>query len=100
MKFTQVYEIVARIPPGKVLSYGRIAMMLGRPLAARAVAMALRDTPADCVIPAHRVVNKEGAMAPGDIFGGALRQRALLESEGVLFLDNGKIDMSRSMWEL
>lgn len=98
MKFTQVYEIVARIPPGKVLSYGRIAMMLGRPLAARAVAMALRDTPRDVVIPAHRVVNKAGTMAPGDIFGGAARQRALLESEGVRFLDNGRIDMASSLW--
>jgi len=98
MKFIEIYEIVSRIPPGKVLTYGTIAMMLGRPLASRAVAMALKNSPHDLHLPAHRVVNKKGSMAPGDIFGGEDVQRGLLKSEGVIFLNSGNIDMKKSLW--
>lgn len=98
MNFQEIYCIVKQIPPGKVLTYGRIAIMLGRPLAARAVGMALRNSPQDLSIPAHRVVNKKGTMAPGDIFGGEEMQRSILRREGVVFLENGTINMSESLW--
>jgi len=99
MNFNQVYEIVAQIPKGKVLTYGSIAMMLNRPLASRAVAMALRKCPSHLHLPAHRVVNKSGSLAPEEVFGGEDFQRKLLKDEGVIFLDNGKIDMRESFWE-
>ena len=89
----QVYSIVAQIPEGKIATYGQIALMLGNPLAARAVGTAMRNTPVYLNIPCHRVVNRLGEMAPGDAFGGAEKQYEMLEKEGVIFKENGCIDM-------
>ncbi|NJD03545.1 MAG: MGMT family protein [Ruminiclostridium sp.] len=93
----KVYKITAAIPKGKVATYGQIAAILGIPTAARAVGTALRNTPAGLDIPCHRVVNKAGAMAPGEAFGGAGNQRRLLEEEGVVFKPGGTIDMKRHL---
>jgi methylated-DNA-protein-cysteine methyltransferase-like protein len=93
-----VYELVARIPRGKVATYGQIAAMLGNPLASRQVGQALYHAPAGRRLPCHRVVNSKGEMAPGDIFGGAARQRRKLEEEGVCFKANGQIDLAKSRW--
>jgi len=98
MNFEDIYSIVSRIPAGKVTTYGKIAMMLGRPLAARAVGIAMRNTPAIRNLPAHRVINKAGTMAPDEVFGGADIQHKLLKSEGVVFLKNGNVDMTQSLW--
>jgi methylated-DNA-protein-cysteine methyltransferase-like protein len=93
--FSGVYKIVAQIPEGYVATYGQIAALLGNPLAARAVGDAMRRVPEYMDIPCHRVVNKTGAMAPGHAFGGVGRQRDMLEREGVIFKENGCIDMKR-----
>lgn len=93
-----VYTIVARIPRGKVATYGQIAAMLGNPWAARRVGLAMRYAPEDVSLACHRVVNSSGRMAPGDIFGGAAVQRQRLLDEGVLFKANGCIDLVRSRW--
>ena len=89
--FSQIYKVVAQIPKGKVVSYGKIAAALGRPRAAREVGWAMRVCPADD-IPWQRVV-----MADGGITGGehAPARRALLISEGVIFLPNDKVDMAK-----
>ena len=68
----QVYEAVARIPCGKVATYGQIAALVGDPLA--------------------------GREAPDYAFGGQEKQRALLEAEGVTFLADGRIDMALHLW--
>jgi methylated-DNA-protein-cysteine methyltransferase-like protein len=93
-----VYAIVAKIPRGKVATYGQIAALLGNPLAARQVGYAMYHAPDDAHLPCHRVVNRKGEMAPDSIFGGKSVQRTLLESEGVVFKDNGCIDMKKSLW--
>ena len=98
--YSKVYEIVALIPAGKVATYGQIAAMLGSPFAARAVGEAMRNTPEYLDIPCHRVVNKSGALAPDYVFGGSGRQRAMLRSEGVIFKENGGIDMKKSGWNI
>lgn len=95
--FDQVYEIVEKIPEGSVITYGMIAQMLGRPKAARIVGYAMSCAPLERNLPCHRVVNREGNMAPGDIFGGEERQRRLLIKEGVTFLNNGCIDMGKHL---
>ena len=89
----QVYEIVERVPYGKVISYGEIARLLGRPRAAREVGWAMSNCPEH--IPWQRVV-----MADGSITGGVFAdiRRAILESEGVTFLPNGRVDMRTSRW--
>ncbi len=93
--FEQVYDIVATISPGSVITYGTIAQMLGRPGAARLVGYAMHSAPYDLNLPCHRVVNRNGTMAPGNIFGGEKNQRRMLEGEGVTFLENGFIDMEK-----
>lgn len=95
----RVYEIAAQIPKGKVMTYGQIASLLGDPKAAREVGRAMAITPAELQIPCHRVVNKSGAMAPGYVFGGADKQRAMLEREGVTFKADGCINMAKHLWQ-
>ena len=86
MFFQTVYEIVKRIPKGKVATYGQVARVAGNPRMARQVGWALHQNPEPEVIPCHRVVNRFGCCCEGFAFGGAGVQRALLEEEGVLFL--------------
>ncbi|MEF9864768.1 MAG: MGMT family protein, partial [Christensenellaceae bacterium] len=62
--YDKVYEAVQRIPKGKVASYGQIAAMAGNPRAARVVGYALHKNPQPYVIPCHRVVNRNGRLAP------------------------------------
>ena len=92
----QVYHIVAQIPPGRVSTYGAIALMLGRPQSARYVGFVLRSAPEG--LPCHRVVNKAGELAPPDVFGAQALQRQLLATEGVSFLPNGHIHMEAHFW--
>ena len=94
-----VYEVVRQIPAGRVASYGQVARMVGRPRNARFVGYALHVNPEPGVIPCHRVVFKNGSLAPGFAFGGEDEQRRLLEAEGVAFLDDGRVDMARHTWE-
>lgn len=97
--FQRVYGIVALIPRGKVMTYGQIARLLGGLYSGRTVGFAMRAAPPERKLPCHRVVNKQGEMAPGYCFGGADRQRAMLKKEGVRFLPNGRIDMKKSQLE-
>ena len=94
-----VYEVVRQIPAGRVASYGQVARMVGRPRNARFVGYALHVNPEPGVIPCHRVVFKDGSLAPGFAFGGEDEQRRLLEAEGVAFLDDGRVDMTSHAWE-
>ena len=89
----QVYEIVAQIPPGKVIAYGQIARMLGFPRGARQVGWAMRNCPDD--LPWQRVVMADGAIAGG---GYATLRRELLEGEDVAFLSDGRVDMALCGW--
>jgi methylated-DNA-protein-cysteine methyltransferase related protein len=98
--FSKVYQIVEQIPRGKVATYGQIAAIIGNPLAGRMVGEAMRRTPEYLDIPCHRVVNRSGDMSPAYAFGGPGKQRALLENEGVLFKENGRIDMKKSLWKI
>ena len=98
--FERVYALVAEIPRGKVMTYGQIAMLLNNVCSARYVGFAMSAAPADRNLPCHRVVNRAGEMAPGDIFHGEERQRELLRSEGVVFKKNGRVDMRASLFRL
>lgn len=89
--YEAVYRAVCAIPRGKVASYGQIAALAGYPRAARAVGRALHQNPRPGIIPCHRVVNREGRVAPGFAFGGPGVQRALLEEEGVRFNGEGLV---------
>ncbi|HWT74850.1 MAG TPA: MGMT family protein [Mobilitalea sp.] len=96
--FEKVYDIVANIPEGQVATYGQIAQMAGSQYAARIVGYAMNRAPEERNLPCHRVVNKEGHMAPGNVFGGQDVQRSVLEKEGITFLENGCINMEKHLW--
>jgi methylated-DNA-protein-cysteine methyltransferase-like protein len=91
--FKQVYDIVGQIPYGKVVSYGQIARMLGRPRAAREVGWAMRCCPDG--LPWERVVMQDGTITGGIC---ADMRRAVLETEGVAFLPDGRVDMDSCRW--
>ncbi|QOY59830.1 MGMT family protein [Thermophilibacter immobilis] len=98
--FERTYEVVRQVPEGRVASYGQVARMLGEPRKARFVGFALHASPGMAGgVPCHRVVFKDGSLAPGFAFGGPDEQRRLLEGEGVSFLPNGRVDMDRCAWE-
>jgi len=83
----QVYELVKKIPKGKVMTYGQIAVLAGKPKAARAVGNALHKNPDPKKIPCQRVVNQQGRVAFHFAQGGEEKQRELLLKEGVKFKD-------------
>ena len=94
----EIYEQVKKIPVGRVSCYGQIAFLAGRPGASRAVGYALHHNPEPGIIPCHRVVFKDGSVTTGFAFGGPDVQRMLLENEGIVFDNNGKINMSEYMY--
>ncbi|MCA9972712.1 MAG: MGMT family protein, partial [Anaerolineales bacterium] len=99
--YEQVYAVVRRIPRGQVTSYGRIAAMLGRPHAARAVGYALnalKDKPAAHPVPWQRVVNSQGRISIVNREHGANVQAALLRAEGVAVGDDLRIDLRVYLW--
>ncbi len=98
--FDLIYDVVRRIPQGKVASYGQVAALAGNPRWARVVGYALHRNPEPGVIPCHRVVMADGRVAPGFAFGGPDVQRALLEGEGVRFRDDGTVDMAVYQWRI
>jgi methylated-DNA-protein-cysteine methyltransferase-like protein len=93
----RIHALVRRVPPGRVVTYGQVATLVGAPRAARAVGQAMRVCPAR--VPWHRVVNGRGSISRrGDGGGGgALSQRLLLEGEGIRF-GRGRIDLRRYRW--
>lgn len=92
LKFAEsVYKVVKEIPCGRVTTYGRIAVLIGFPKNSRHVGKALKFAPEG--VPCHRVVNSQGRTVPG-----WTEQKRLLEQEGVLFRENGCVDLKRCIW--
>jgi len=94
--FNRVYEVVQRIPPGKVATYGLIADILDTK-DSRRVGHALHANPDGSRTPCHRVVFSDGRLAPGYAFGGPDEQQRRLELEGVTF-DSEKVKLSLHLW--
>ena len=92
----QVYAFVKSIPPGKVATYGQIALHLGNRNFARVVGNILHRNPDPEHIPCHRVVNAQGKLSRSYAFGGIDAQRRLLVSEGVVFKTDQVVDLSVS----
>lgn len=84
--YEKVYKLVRTIPKGKVTTYGALGEKLH--MSPRVVGQALHANPYEGDVPCHRVVNKDGRVAPGFAFGGLEIQKKLLEAEGVQFKDN------------
>ncbi len=91
--FNRIYETVKLIPYGTVATYGQVAAYSGNPRWARVVGYALHANPDPENIRCYRVVSKDGSVSEAFAFGGGNKQRELLESEGVEFLPDGRVDM-------
>ena len=89
----EILSVVGEIPEGRVASYGQIAALIGRAKNARLVGRVLSRAGLYGDYPCHRVVNHTGRTAPGFI-----NQRVLLEKEGVVFRENGCVDMKHFQW--
>ncbi|MBW1214015.1 MGMT family protein [Pantoea allii] len=92
----RIWQIVAAIPPGKVTTYGDVALLAGSPRAARQVGGVLSRLPEGSTLPWHRVINRHGTISlQGDRL---FRQRDALEAEGVEVSDGGEIDLEKYRW--
>lgn len=94
--FDKVYLLVKKIPKGKIATYKQISELSG--VSPRIVGFALHANKSSKTVPCHRVVNIKGQLAKGYAHGGENEQRNKLKSEGVKFLNDGKVDLSKSQY--
>lgn len=96
--FQRVYEIVKKIPSGKITTYGSIAKALGLKSSARMVGWALNSAAVRNDLPFHRVVNRNGDLTGKRYFATPYLMRELLESEGIEFIDD-RVNIKKHLWE-
>ena len=103
--FLKVWRVVARVPCGRVATYGQIARLAGLYRGARTVGWALGALPDETRIagrrvPWHRVINAQGGISPRGGPGGVEigRQAAALRREGIAVSREGRIDLGRYLW--
>ena len=97
-KYQRFYELVNRIPCGKVATYGQIATLSGYPGQARQVGYALNVTPDDLEIPWQRVVNAKGQISARANPISEDIQRQMLEAEGICFDSKNCIALTQYLW--
>ena len=95
----RVAAAVRLVPPGRVTTYGDVAGVLGSPRVARQVGWALAALPAGSDVPWHRVINAQGRISHRGELVRASEQRRLLEAEGVLLSDSGRLDLASLRWD-
>lgn len=96
--FAEIYEIVKKIPVGKVSTYGRIAAILGSKSGARMIGYALNHAHDDDSIPAHRVVNRNGQLTGKMHFHPPQLMQQLLENEGLVIENDQIINFKENLW--
>lgn len=96
--FRKVYEVVRRIPYGRVTTYGAIAEYLGLRSGARMVGWALNADRENLDMPYHRVINRLGELSGARFFPSPTMMRQLLEEEGVTFIDTA-VDIKKHFWD-
>jgi methylated-DNA-protein-cysteine methyltransferase-like protein len=95
----RAYELVLRIPAGRVMSYGLVARVLGAGYDARAIGNIMHATPKDDrKIPWHRVINSQGGCSTAGLTMPPDLQQRLLESEGIAFNDKGRCKIEAYLW--
>ncbi len=97
--FDRVYEVVRKVPYGRVTSYGAVARYLGTARSARVVGWAMNQSHGMEDVPAHRVVNRKGLLTGKHHFGGTNLMQQLLENEGVRVSDNQVVDFKKHFWD-
>jgi len=98
--FQRVYDVVGKIPYGRVTTYGAIARYLGSPGAARMVGWAMNKShTAPRYVPAHRVVNRVGLLTGKHHFEGTELMQELLENEGAIIEDLRIVNLEELFWD-
>lgn len=98
--FQQVWELVRQIPKGRVSSYGAIAAALGLKSGARMVGWAMNSSHGqNPVVPAHRVVNRNGQLSGKNHFATPTLMQESLEKEGIRIQDDAIINFSKHFWD-
>lgn len=95
--YERIYAVVGQIPPGKVATYGQIALIVGG-CTARMVGYAMAALPFGSDVPWQRVINRQGKISPRAAGNGSARQRQFLEAEGVRFDQKNRVDFEEAGW--
>jgi methylated-DNA-protein-cysteine methyltransferase-like protein len=93
----RTFALVKACPVGRVTTYGWLAKAIGYPRGARMIGWFMHESPEG--VPAQRVINSKGELSGSWAFGSPERMRQLLEDEGVIFNDQGRIDLKRYGWD-
>jgi methylated-DNA-protein-cysteine methyltransferase related protein len=93
----RVFALVRACPEGRVTTYGWIGKALGYPRGARMVGWIMNETPQG--VPAQRVINSKGELSGSWAFGSPDLMHQLLENEGIIFSDDGRVDLKRYGWD-
>lgn len=98
--YDRMYDVVRRIPEGRVATYGQVAHLAGLAGHARQAGYAMAALPDESDVPWHRVINARGEVSrrTGGSAGERI-QRLLLEAEGVVFDTRGRVDLERFRWD-
>lgn len=97
--YERIYAVVARIPRGKVATYGQVAALAGLPRHARQVGYAMQSLPDGSKLPWQRVVNSKGEVSRRALSFNEEHQRYRLEQEGVVFGKDGRIPLKKFGWQ-
>lgn len=92
----RVYQLVRRIPRGRVTTYGEIAYILGEGYTPRTVGFVMHG--AGTKTPWHRVINSRGSCSTGGVVLPSNKQQLMLETEGVEFNDKGCCNLETYLW--
>jgi methylated-DNA-protein-cysteine methyltransferase-like protein len=93
----RVYDVVRRIPAGRVMTYGQIAGILGKGYTPRTVGFVMHA--ADGSVPWQRVINSQGSCSTGKLTLPENKQQLMLEREGIIFDAKGRCNLNRYRWQ-
>jgi methylated-DNA-protein-cysteine methyltransferase-like protein len=98
--FGDVMDVVRQVPRGRVTSYGAIAKYLGAARSSRMVGYCMNNAHAvKPMVPAHRVVNRNGLLTGKHHFGTPTHMEELLKKEGVKVKNDQVVDFAKKFWD-
>lgn len=95
--YESIYALVRQVPPGRVITYGQVARLVGG-CSARMVGYAMAALSEGMDVPWQRVINARGRISPHGFGYGSALQRQLLEEEGIIFRPDGSMDLDEYGW--